>query len=108
MGFATTVIGFLPDYATIGPIAAIVLLLMRLIQGFSAGGEQAGSNALTSEWEPLEKRGVYTTFTMHGLMIGLLLALSAFIPFSGSDSFLYSWGWRIPYWIAIPVIIYAL
>ncbi|ANE03878.1 MFS transporter [Corynebacterium crudilactis] len=108
MGFATLVIGFLPSYAQIGPAAGIILVIMRLIQGFSAGGEQAGSNTLTSEWAPPEKRGFYTAFTMHGLALGQLLALGAFIPFSGSDSFLFSWGWRIPYFIAIPVILYAI
>ncbi|AKK11727.1 MFS transporter [Corynebacterium uterequi] len=108
MGFATMVIGFLPSYEAIGPAAAIILLLMRLIQGFSAGGEQAGSNTLTSEWAPPARRGHFTAFTMHGLALGQLLALGAFIPFSGDDSFLFGIGWRIPYFIAIPIILYAL
>ncbi|MDY5129750.1 MFS transporter [Actinotignum urinale] len=108
MGVATTVIGFLPSYDTIGSAAVWILLAMRLVQGFSAGGEQAGSNTLTSEWAPPEKRGFYTAFTMHGLAIGTVLALFVYVPFGNNDSFLYSWGWRIPYWIAIPIIMYAL
>lgn len=109
MGVATLVIGFLPSYNQIGPVAGVVLICMRLIQGFSAGGEQAGSNALTSEWAPPERRGHYTAFTMHGLTIGQLLGIAAFIPFSGNQEFLLDGiGWRIAYWIAIPLVLFAL
>lgn len=108
MGVATLVIGFLPSYNVIGPAAGVILVLMRLVQGFSAGGEQAGSNALTAELSPPERRGRYTAYTMHGLTIGQLLGIAAFIPFSGNSEFLLSWGWRIPYFVAIPLVLYAL
>lgn len=108
MGFATLVIGFLPSYDKIGVAAPIILLVMRLIQGFSAGGEQAGSNTLTSELAPPSKRGRMTAWTMHGLLIGQLLGIAAFIPVSGNVEFLMGWGWRIPYFVAIPLVLYAL
>lgn len=105
MGMATLVIGFLPSYDQIGFAAPIILLFMRLVQGFSAGGEQAGSNTLTSELAPPSKRGRMTAWTMHGLLIGQLLGLAAFIPVSGNEEFLMSWGWRIPYFVAIPLVL---
>ncbi len=108
MGIATLVIGFLPSYAVLGPTAGVILILMRLVQGFSAGGEQAGSNTLTSELAPPDKRGRYTAWTMHGLTIGQLLGIAAFIPFSGNTEFLMGIGWRIPYFIAIPLVLWAL
>ncbi|AHU89544.1 MFS transporter [Trueperella pyogenes] len=108
MGMATLVIGFLPSYDQIGLAAPIILLFMRLVQGFSAGGEQAGSNTLTSELAPPSKRGRMTAWTMHGLLIGQLLGLAAFIPVSGNEEFLMSWGWRIPYFVAIPLVLFAL
>ncbi|MEW6878371.1 MFS transporter [Trueperella pyogenes] len=108
MGMATLVIGFLPSYDQIGFAAPIILLFMRLVQGFSAGGEQAGSNTLTSELAPPSKRGRMTAWTMHGLLIGQLLGLAAFIPVSGNEEFLMSWGWRIPYFVAIPLVLFAL
>lgn len=108
MGMATLVIGFLPSYDQIGLAAPIILLFMRLVQGFSAGGEQAGSNTLTSELAPPSKRGRMTAWTMHGLLIGQLLDLAAFIPVSGNEEFLMSWGWRIPYFVAIPLVLFAL
>ncbi|EPD27315.1 MULTISPECIES: MFS transporter [Actinotignum] len=108
MGFATLVIGILPSYDSIGPTAGIILIAMRLIQGFSAGGEQAGSTAMTSELAPPEKRGRLVAFTMHGLLIGQLLGIAAFIPVSGNESFLLDWGWRIPYFVEIPLVLYAL
>ncbi|WP_176702263.1 MFS transporter [Actinobaculum suis] len=108
MGFATLIIGLLPSYDAIGPVAGVSLVLMRLIQGFSAGGEQAGSTAMTSELAPPEKRGRLVAFTMHGLLIGQLLGIAAFIPVSTNESFLLNGGWRIPYFVAIPLVIYAL
>ncbi|WP_406716137.1 MFS transporter [Trueperella pyogenes] len=108
MGMATLVIGFLPSYDQIGLAAPIILLFIRLVQGFSAGGEQAGSNTLTSELAPPSKRGRMTAWTMHGLLIGQLLGLAAFIPVSGNEEFLMSWGWRIPYFVAIPLVLFAL
>lgn len=108
MGLATLVIGFLPSYDVIGSAAGIILVAMRLLQGFSAGGEQAGSTAMTSELAPPDKRGRLVAYTMHGLLIGQLLGIAAFIPVSSSESFLFSWGWRIPYFVAIPLVIFAL
>lgn len=108
MGFATLVIGFLPSYDSVGPAAGVILIVMRLIQGFSAGGEQAGSTAMTSELAPPEKRGRLVAFTMHGLLIGMLLGIAAFIPVSKDEEFLLGGGWRIPYFVAIPLVLYAL
>ena len=109
MGLATFLVGLLPGYETIGMAAPIILVLLRLAQGLSAGGEQAGSNSLSLEHAPKAKRGLYTSWTMQGTSFGTLIASAIFIPIAsmGQDALL-SWGWRIPFLLAGPLVLIAL
>lgn len=108
MGAATFIIGLLPGYDVLGAAAPIALIAMRVLQGISAGAEQAGSNTLTSEHAPKEKRGLYTSWTMQGVVAGTLLAGASFMPITAAgDEFLLGGGWRIPFLIAGPLTLVA-
>lgn len=109
MGLATFLIGMLPDYATIGIAAPIALVVLRLAQGLSAGGEQAGANSLSLEHAPDGKRGLYASWTMQGTSLGTLLGSIAFIIIASMpQDFLLGFGWRIPFLIAGPLMLVAL
>lgn len=105
MSGSTFLIGFLPGFATIGIAAPLLLLLLRMVQGFSASGEYAGAAAFMSEYAPPGKRGLYTSVvpasTATGLLFGSLFvfALNATL----SDAQVESWGWRIPFLLAGPL-----
>jgi MFS family permease len=106
MGASTIGVGLIPGHGTIGLWAPILLVAMRLLQGFSAGGEQAGATAMTLEHAPHGRRGYYTSFTLIGTQLGLIVATSIFIPFSLlPDSIFMTWGWRIPFFLSIIVIL---
>ena len=109
MGAATTGIGVLPGYATIGVAAPVMLLILRLLQGFSAGGEQAGSNTLTLEHAPDAERNRYSAWTMQGVSLGTLLGKVAFLIvvwLPRPD--LLAWGWRVPFLAAGPLMLVAV
>ncbi|MGH3342483.1 MAG: MFS transporter [Carbonactinosporaceae bacterium] len=98
MGVATTLIGLVPNYATIGLAAPILLTLFRLLQGFGAGAEYAGAVIMAAEYSPKPKRGFYSAIPYVGVSIGLLastglLALVSSLP----EEQMLSWGWRIPF-----------
>ncbi len=105
MSGATFCIGLLPAWAAIGIWAPIGLLLLRMIQGFSASGEYAGAAAFLSEYSPPGKRGLYTSLvpasTATGLLAGSLMVAMLFQVLS-TDA-LHSWGWRIPFLLAGPL-----
>ena len=107
MGIATAAIGLLPVASTAGIAAPILLLAIRLVQGFFAGGEVTGAAAYVAESAPRGKRGFYGAFTPVGVAVGGALAASA----CGLTSALLSaeqmqqWGWRIPFLLAIPMVI---
>lgn len=106
MGAASVGIGLLPTYATIGVWAPVLLLLLRLLQGFSAGGEAAGASTLTLEHSPTGRRGFFTSFAMAGFAAGMVIANLVFLPIAAlPDEALFSWGWRIPFLASIIVII---
>ena len=109
MGTATFLIGCIPSFDTIGVAAPIILVILRLLQGLSAGGEQAGSNALSLEHAPTAKRGLYTSWTMQGTTLGTLLASLSFLAVSapGVDVLL-AWAWRIPFLMAGPLLLIVL
>ena len=109
MGVATFLVGCLPTAETIGVAAPILLVVLRLIQGLSAGGEQAGSNSLSSENAPKEKRGIFTGWTMIGVSVGTMLGSVAFVPIAAlGDEFLLGFGWRIPFLLAGPLMLFTL
>ncbi|MDT2004117.1 MHS family MFS transporter [Rhodococcus opacus] len=108
MGVSSMGIGFLPTYEQVGLLAPVLLVVARLAQGFSAGGEAAGASTLTLEHSPVGKRGLFTSFTMSGCQAGTLLATLVFIPIASMpDDMLMAWGWRIPFWSSLAVIVLA-
>src|SRR3954451_7202171 len=109
MGLATFLVGCLPTYNTIGIWAPVLLVALRLLQGFSASGEQSGANSLSLEHAPEERRAFFTSFTLGGTQAGLIIATAVFLPIGAMpESQLLSWGWRIPFWLSAIVVIAAL
>ena len=105
MGASTFLVGCPPPYSEIGVWAPILLVMLRLAQGFSASGEQAGANSLTLEHAPPHRRAYYTSFTLSGTQAGLIIATAVFLPVSRlPEDQLLSWGWRIPFWLSIVVV----
>ncbi|WP_307868610.1 MFS transporter [Umezawaea beigongshangensis] len=106
MGAATFLVGCLPTYDDIGVLAPVLLVTMRLLQGLSAGGEQAGANSMTLEHAPDERRAHYTSFTLSGTQAGQILATAIFLPVAAlPEEQLLSWGWRVPFWLSAVVVV---
>ncbi|AMP03496.1 MFS transporter [Collimonas pratensis] len=107
MGVATAAVGLLPVAATVGAVAPVLLVIIRLMQGFFAGGEVTGAAAYVAESAPSRKRGFYGAFTPVGVAVGGALAAAT----CGITSSLLSaeqmqqWGWRIPFLLAIPMVL---
>ena len=108
MGVASTLIGLLPTFDQIGVWAPILLVTLRLAQGFTAGAEAAGAATLTVEHSPERRRGLFTSSVMAGYASGNVLASLVFIPVAllPSEQML-SWGWRIPFLLSIVVLAIA-
>jgi MFS family permease len=108
MGGSTFLVALLPTYATVGMLAPILLVILRLIQGFAVGGEIAGASAMILEHSPFGRRGYYASFSLQGVQAGQILAAAVFLPLSwilSEDAFL-SWGWRIPFALSA-LVVYA-
>lgn len=107
MGLSTSLIGFLPDYNAIGIAAPILLILLRILQGFSAGGEWGGAALMAVEHAPKNRRGLFGAFPQIGVPIGMILAtftLWALTSSMSKEAFL-SWGWRVPFLLSIVLIV---
>jgi MFS family permease len=105
MGVATFLVGCLPTYDQVGVLAPILLVTLRLLQGLSAAGEQAGANSMTLEHAPPHRRAYYTSFTLSGTQAGQILATAAFLPVAAlPEDTLLAWGWRVPFWASALVI----
>lgn len=107
MGAATTLIGLLPTYEQAGMLAPILLVLLRILQGFSAGGEWGGAALMAVEHAPEGKRGLYGSAPQLGVPIGMLLAsgvLAVTTAAFGVEGFLET-GWRIPFLIGVVLLV---
>lgn len=106
MGAATVGVGLLPTYDQIGVAAPILLLVLRLLQGLSAGGEWGGAALMAVEHAPLHKRGRYGSFSQIGVPAGLILAQGVFFLVSNTTSpeAFTSWGWRVPFLLSIVLV----
>jgi metabolite-proton symporter len=109
VGVGTFLIGVLPTYESAGVLAPILLVALRLVQGFGAGAEYGGAVLLAVEHAPPGKRGYFGSWAPIGVTAGLLLATGVFAIFSAlpHDEFL-SWGWRIPFLLSIVLIAVGL
>ncbi len=109
MGGASTLVGALPTYETIGVWAPILLVFLRLCQGFGAGAEQAGATVLMAEYSPVRSRGFFAALPFIGIQAGTLLAAGVFAVLGGlPEEVLLGWAWRIPFLSSIVLILIAL
>ncbi len=103
MGLSTSVVGFLPSYASIGIAAPVILILLRLLQGLALGGEYGGAATYIAEHAPHGKRGAYTSWIQTtatlGLFLSLLVILACRVSMAPGD--FDAWGWRIPFIVSI-------
>ncbi|MBT2588517.1 MFS transporter [Arthrobacter sp. ISL-95] len=109
-GLGTFAIGLMPTYETIGLWAAVILVFVRLLQGFGVGGEQGGAVLLTAEAAPPKQRGFYASLVQMGSPAAYLVpsALFAFLTTQLSEEQFLAWGWRIPFLLSILVVAIGL
>ncbi|HEY1156398.1 MAG TPA: MFS transporter [Arthrobacter sp.] len=110
MGASTTLIGVLPTYAMIGIWAPILLVALRLVQGFGAGAEIAGATVMLAEFAEARRRGLISSLVCLGTNSGTLgaSALWAILVASLSQEDLLSWGWRIPFLASFVIMLFAM
>ncbi|MFH5774953.1 MFS transporter [Paracoccus broussonetiae] len=107
MGISTLLVGLLPTYSQVGILAPILLVVLRLVQGFAVAGEISGASSMVLEHAPFGRRGFFASFTLQGVQAGQILAAAVFLPlahFMPDDAF-NSWGWRIPFLLSFVVIV---
>ncbi|WP_330284091.1 MFS transporter [Streptomyces sp. NBC_00588] len=109
MGVATTGIGLLPTYDTIGVAAPVLLVLLRVVQGLAVGAQWGGAMLLATEYAPEGKRGLYGSVVQLGVPIGVVSANMVFLLAGAftSDSAFTAWGWRIPFLVGLLVLALA-
>src|SRR5450432_3567832 len=107
MGVSTMGVGLLPTYQQVGVLAPILLVMLRLIQGFAVAGEISGASSMVLEHAPFGRRGFYASFALQGVQAGQILAAAVFLPIAAympSEAFT-SWGWRVPFLLSFFVIV---
>jgi MFS family permease len=110
MGGSTFLIGLIPSYESIGYLAPILVLILRLIQGLALGGEYGGAATYVAEHAPIGKRGFYTSWIQTTATLGLFLSLGVIVltqNLIGSEAF-GEWGWRIPFLISILLVVVSI
>lgn len=110
MGAATSAIGLLPSFSSIGLFAPILLVLLRLIQGLAIGGEYGGAAIYIAEHSPANKRGAYTSILQTTATVGLLLSIAVIVLCRlalGEEAF-NAWGWRIPFLLSAVLVVFSL
>ncbi|WP_043202673.1 MFS transporter [Paraburkholderia acidipaludis] len=110
MGGSTIAIGFLPTYASVGAWSAVLLSVLRLIQGFAVGGEWGSAVVMAVEHAPANRRGLFGSFPQIGVPAGLLMSTAVFFVTSTSMSNddLMAWGWRIPFIASIVMVLVGM
>src|SRR5579864_585558 len=109
-GLSTFAVGFVPGYASIGVWGAVILIVLRFVQGMGIGGEWGGATLIAMEWAKTNKhRGFITSWPQWGGPAGLFFANMAVLAFSwiSGDQFL-AWGWRVPFWLSIIMVVIGL
>ena len=107
MGISTMLVGLLPTYHQVGILAPVLLVILRLVQGFAVAGEISGASSMILEHAPFGRRGFYGSFTLQGVQAGQILAAAVFLPlahYMPAEAF-QSWGWRIPFLLSFFVIV---
>jgi MFS transporter, MHS family, proline/betaine transporter len=105
MSGATVCVGLVPNYSAIGWLAPALLIVLRMIQGFSTGGEYGGAATFMAEYAPDKRRGFFGSFLEFGTIAGFSLGAALMLGFSiglGDDR-MHAWGWRIPFFVALPL-----
>ncbi|MBA0050962.1 MFS transporter [Streptomyces sp. AJS327] len=105
MAVASTLMGLIPSYDSIGVAAPAMLVFLRVLQGLGAGAEYAGGALMAAEHAPPRKRGLYAAIPPTGNGIGVILAAAVFTPFTmlPEDQFT-TWGWRVPFLVSILIL----
>ena len=108
MGIASTLIGFLPTYASAGIWAPILLVGCRLLQGLGAGAEQAGAAVLMAEYAPAKRRGYFAALPFMGVLLGTVMAAAIYFALVRVEDLSQSWLWRVPFLLSIVIIAVAI
>jgi MHS family proline/betaine transporter-like MFS transporter len=110
MSASTLAVGLLPGYAQIGVWAAVLLVILKLVQGFSTGGEYAGATTFVCEYAPDKRRGYFASFLDMGSYLGFALgaALVSVLQLALGQSAMEQWGWRLPFLLAGPLGLVAI
>ncbi|WP_296443162.1 MFS transporter [Rhodoferax sp. UBA5149] len=106
MGLSTFIVGILPNYASIGVAAPVILIALRMLQGLALGGEYGGAATYVAEHSPQGKRGAYTSWIQTTATLGLMLSLMVILgtqTLLGAEKFA-DWGWRIPFIVSIGLL----
>jgi MHS family proline/betaine transporter-like MFS transporter len=105
MSAATVCVGLIPAYESIGFWAPVLLVLLRMVQGFSTGGEYGGAATFMAEYSPDNRRGFYGSFLEFGTLAGFSFGALLMLGFSVwlGETAMYDWGWRIPFLVAAPM-----
>ncbi len=107
MGLSTMAVGLLPTYQQVGVWAPILLVVLRLIQGFAVAGEISGASSMILEHAPFGRRGYFASFTLQGVQAGQILAAAVFLPLTyalPNEAFA-TWGWRVPFLLSVLVLV---
>lgn len=106
MGLSTFLIGCVPAFETIGYLAPVLVLVLRLLQGLALGGEYGGAATYVAEHSPAHQRGFWTSWIQTTATVGLFLSLLVIISVKGmmNENAFADWGWRIPFWVSIIMV----
>lgn len=107
MGLSTMAVGLVPTYSQVGVWAPILLVALRLLQGFAVAGEISGASSMILEHAPFGRRGFFASFTLQGVQAGQILAAAVFLPLNyalSAEDFA-AWGWRVPFLLSVVVLI---